>query len=250
MAFVYWIHLPEHTDMFSQGYIGITSKTVTGRYKQHKARSLRGCKRHLYNAIRKHGDSLVVDTIIEGSFDYCKDVEFKLRPTIDIGYNHGVGGVTPNLGRKLSDETKAKIGASKLGKSLTFSEEHCRNLSIANTGKVQSESAKQKIREKATGRIKTKESIAKFSEAMSGRNLWENSAARKDLWAIAYEFKALVDEFPKISARKIALKLGYDCCNPWKLVDKIKAGWNPSEDSKYLAWLEEYKTKQGEPDGT
>ena len=31
---VYWIHRPEHTDMFTQGYVGIT-KDIKRRFKAH-----------------------------------------------------------------------------------------------------------------------------------------------------------------------------------------------------------------------
>ena len=89
---VYWIHHPDHTDMFSQGYIGV-SKDVEKRFKQHfeKKHNL-----HLVNATHKYGwDNLVKKQILIAEEDYCYDIEGKLRPTANIGWNIAVGGGVP-----------------------------------------------------------------------------------------------------------------------------------------------------------
>lgn len=299
MAFVYWIKHKDHTDIFCEGYVGITSRTVEQRWKQHLVDSnKKPPKYRVHRAIAKHKEDIVVTTILEGSLEYCQEIEAKLRPAPNIGYNHAPGGSSTTLGtklseetckkisekakgrtvsdetrkklsesslnrppvseetrkklsdinkgRKVSEETKAKLSKANKGKTRTFSEEHIKNLKAAYVYRECSEETREKIRAKATGRVKSAEAIAKFSAAMTGRELWENSAARKDLWASADKFKNLVNEFPNMSAKKIAMKLGYENCNPWKLVDKLKAGWNPSEDAKYLAWLEQYNKKEAD----
>jgi len=47
---VYWIHHAEHTDMFTQGYIGVTNN-IAKRFETHKNRP---SNIHLKNAINKY----------------------------------------------------------------------------------------------------------------------------------------------------------------------------------------------------
>jgi len=46
--FVYWIHLPEHTNIKQEGYIGV-SENVLKRFKMHKNKS---SNNHLKNALK------------------------------------------------------------------------------------------------------------------------------------------------------------------------------------------------------
>ena len=119
MAFVYWIHLDTHIDLTKEGYIGVTSKTPTERWIQHKKyfrlESRRGCEA-LKNAYRKYGENLKVTPLVEASDEYCYEVEGKLRPSRSIGWNIAVGGtVSPMLGRRLSEEEKRKLSESRKG---------------------------------------------------------------------------------------------------------------------------------------
>ena len=131
---VYWVHAVDHTDMFTQGYIGI-SKNIEARIKQHKKRPT---NIHFKNAVIKHGwDNLLVKTIVVADKEYCLDLEKKLRPADYIGWNATMGGGIPpkpkkgmGKGRKLSQEIKDKL--SKAGKGRQFSME-----------------SKEKIRQKA-----------------------------------------------------------------------------------------------------
>jgi group I intron endonuclease len=117
---VYWIHHKDHTDMFSQGYIGV-SQDAKKRWEQHFKRSE---NTYLRNAINKYGwDNLVKEIVLIGDKDYCFDIEKKLRPFVSIGWNIVEGGGNPprskkgmNLGRTawnkggfLSEETKKQI---------------------------------------------------------------------------------------------------------------------------------------------
>lgn len=89
---VYWIHHPDHTDMFSQGYIGV-SNSAKRRFVEH-ARSK--ANRHLRFAIDKHGwDNLVKKEILIAEEAYCLDIERKLRPMDGIGWNLVMGGGKP-----------------------------------------------------------------------------------------------------------------------------------------------------------
>ena len=62
MAEVYWIRLPEHTDVFSQGYVGVTTKTSAARFLEHVSASRWKQKKKLKisNAICKHGEENLV----------------------------------------------------------------------------------------------------------------------------------------------------------------------------------------------
>lgn len=114
---VYWIRHQDHTDMFHQGYIGV-SKNVEKRWYDHKTYTENA---HLKNAITKYGwDNLVKEVVLIADDDYCLDIEAKLRPTDQLGWNIVKGGgMPPNaLGKKfgpMSDETKAKVSTAKKG---------------------------------------------------------------------------------------------------------------------------------------
>jgi predicted GIY-YIG superfamily endonuclease len=130
---VYWIRKTEHKDMFSEGYIGIT-ENMNYRMWRHKR-----CKTnaHLTNAIKKYGwDLLVKDILLVADTNYCLEIEKKLRPTKNIGWNIAIGGGKPvgwELGEKLPTWVKEKIAKGKKG--LKFSDEHKKNLAKAKQGK-------------------------------------------------------------------------------------------------------------------
>ena len=89
---VYWIHHPEHTDVFTQGYIGVT-KHIKARWKAHSEKTENEA---LKNAIKKYGwNSLIKKIILISDDQYCFDIEKKLRPKENIGWNINVGGVKP-----------------------------------------------------------------------------------------------------------------------------------------------------------
>jgi len=91
---LYWIHHKDHTDMFSQGYVGV-SKNTEVRWKQH----LKYGNKHLKNAVKKYGwENLVKEIVLISDNKYCLEIESKLRPTDHIGWNIVVGGgVPPNM---------------------------------------------------------------------------------------------------------------------------------------------------------
>jgi len=125
MVSVYWVRHQDHTDIFSQGYVGISSKPKL-RWNHHVSKPT---NTHMKNAIAKYGwANLVKQVVLVASNDYCLDIEKKLRPVDFIGWNQAAGGGMPpkpqkgmGKGRKLSQETKDKI--SKAGKGRTFSME-------------------------------------------------------------------------------------------------------------------------------
>lgn len=114
---VYWIHHVDHTDMFTQGYIGVT-KSIKRRFEEHKNRPSNA---HLKNAINKYGwDSLVKEVLIIADEAYCLAIELKLRANDKMGWNLIVGGGMPpsSCGKKFirSEEWKRKQSEAKKGK--------------------------------------------------------------------------------------------------------------------------------------
>lgn len=83
MAHVYWLHFPEHEDFLTQGYIGAASN-IQARLRSHK---------HKFKAI---WDKIVVKILVEADIDYCFDLEKKIRPTRNIGWNKAAGGFRNN----------------------------------------------------------------------------------------------------------------------------------------------------------
>ena len=125
MVSVYWIRHQDHTDIFSQGYVGI-SANLKVRLNHHISQPT---NKHIKNAITKYGwNNLVKQVVLIADSDYCLDIEKKLRPTDFIGWNATVGGGMPpkpkkgmGKGRKVSQATKNKV--SEAGKGRKFSME-------------------------------------------------------------------------------------------------------------------------------
>ena len=122
---VYWIRHKDHADIFSQGYVGISSN-FNDRLRNHKSKPT---NLHMKNAINKYGwVNLIKEKILISTQEYCVMIEKQLRPNDFIGWNQTAGGGVPpkakkgmGKGRKISEETKLKIGKARKGK--TFSPE-------------------------------------------------------------------------------------------------------------------------------
>jgi group I intron endonuclease len=127
---IYWIHLPDHTDMYSQGYIGV-SNNPTRRLQEHKNST---DNKHLSSALAKYSDSILQTVLFNGNSESCYLYEEQLRPTTNIGWNINKGGINPpsRLGWTPSANTLQKRSDSLKG--IIRSEEWCKNLSEAKSG--------------------------------------------------------------------------------------------------------------------
>jgi hypothetical protein len=84
-----------------------------------------------------------------------------------------------NTGKKLTEEQREKVRQSKLGKSRgEFSDEWRANMSAAHAGennhmygKTHSDDTKEKIRQKALGRVCSAESVARRSATLVAKGL-------------------------------------------------------------------------------
>ena len=87
---VYWIHRACHTDMFSEGYIGITNRRANRRWSEHK-RMTSNCNA-VNNAIKKYDDVMFDVVLVADTRTYCEYIEKQLRPHKNIGWNIKEGG--------------------------------------------------------------------------------------------------------------------------------------------------------------
>ena len=83
MAVLYWIRLSEHTDIFTQGYVGVAAD-FKKRLRSHK---------HTFKAI---WDQIIAQPILISTTEYCFSIEKKLRPYRKIGWNKAIGGLGNN----------------------------------------------------------------------------------------------------------------------------------------------------------
>ena len=106
--YLYWIHNENHTNIFTEGYIGITNNPKR-RYDAHKYKKQNPI---LENAFNKYKNLNLTILVVE-SKDYCKDLELKLRPHKEIGWNILPGGGLPPSKKGKSnphtEESKQKI---------------------------------------------------------------------------------------------------------------------------------------------
>lgn len=96
VCWLYWIHRKSHTDISTEGYVGISTK-VESRFSAHKS-ALKG-KSCLYRSeFRKamEEDDLVFDVLLKSTTTYCLEMERLLRPAWGIGWNIAPGGGNPS----------------------------------------------------------------------------------------------------------------------------------------------------------
>ena len=170
--YVYWLHLPEHTDMRIQGYIGVSNNPKQRLWEHlNNVKTNNHCNPYLSRAIKKYSDQLIQTIVFEGKKDVCYTYEEDLRPTKNIGWNINKGGACPPsaLGRKLTNSHKKKIGIANTGHTYVCTEETAAKISIALKGRTLSEEHKEKIKQIRKGTTRSDKSKRKSA----------NSSARK-----------------------------------------------------------------------
>jgi predicted GIY-YIG superfamily endonuclease len=141
---IYWIHNESETDIKKDGYVGITNN-LKRRIREHQNK-----KKYLF-------ENRQVEIFLCGTKEYCKEIEYKLRPKKYIGLNISAGGgMPPNAtGIKRSEKTKLLMSQNNVGfKGRKHSDETKRKMSESRKGfgKPHTEETKKKLSEIAKQR--------------------------------------------------------------------------------------------------
>lgn len=108
-ANIYWLRHKDHSDLFNQGYIGV-SKNPKERIRHHFKNAFNDyhSDKVLSKAIKKYGkESIICDILLSASSEYCYEIEKKLRPKAFVGWNMTIGGYhTPNYNPKGNKQSK------------------------------------------------------------------------------------------------------------------------------------------------
>ena len=173
-------------------YVGLTTKSLEERWKQHVSTSLRGDEKPLYCAIRKYSASAFEVLVLEinpqeglcaAERKWIEEIgTFKKGYNLTIGGNGFVGSHTKEMrrrisksltGRSTSTATKAKISRSLKGRKLHQSTKDKIRESLATQDCFLKRSAAM------TGKIHSDETKAKISA--SSKKLWENKVYKKEM---------------------------------------------------------------------
>lgn len=188
MAFVYWIWLKEHTDIFTEGYVGITSKTVSERYRLHVVASKKKDefkKYRIAEVISERYDDIVVDTICECSIEYAGLLENKLRPFEKIGWNTAKGGNTVSM----TEEGRLRV--SKALKGVPKNPELIRKMNEVRLSTPVSKETREKISKSLLGIKRSEETRMKLSNSHKTRTSYVRTDA-----AIEKHVKTYLNKHP------------------------------------------------------
>lgn len=225
IAELYWIHLPEHTNIFTEGYIGVTTLGTSERFNHHKRQSTKkASKTVITSAIRKYGDRLIADCLCIGEESYIYDLEYKLRPTKAIGWNLAVGGekpFRPEKGTKPSQKTLDARKALMTPEYRAFLSKRNKEMGIGF----------QK------GYVRDESTIQKQKQTIADKGSWSHpKAINNPAWALADQMWNMYDAGQTPST--IYKSLGLTWNNVKAILALFKSGWIPLEDD---LWLKTFK---------
>jgi hypothetical protein len=129
---VYWIRAKHHTDITSEGYVGITNNFAKRMWTHNKKKT----NPHLKSAINKYGwENLEKSIILVGDENYCLLIEEQLRPSNEIGWNIVKGGGKPPAFKgNMSQSVKNKIALSvtNLHTNIQYQEKRALGMALSN----------------------------------------------------------------------------------------------------------------------
>jgi hypothetical protein len=188
-------------------------------YKKYSLTGEAGCKK-LYSYIKNLGgwSSVKIVPLCESTVEYCFQLENRLRPLPNLGWNTRVGGDFPVMyKREVTAETKAK-------------------LALVRSSWVMSKGTKDRLSKERKG----------SGNPMYGTLPWDNPSSTfstRETWAKAdkiyttwistrFGYKRLAKLFPNLNFNSIT-----------SIVHKFQKGWNPLEDLDWTKYKEYYDFK-------
>lgn len=204
---VYWIRKSDHTDVKTQGYVGITCQGVRKRYHKHVSEAASKVQEYVFHrALRKYGrDNLVADVLCICDEEYARYLEYCLRPDDFIGWNTTQGG----------------LGNSKGLREVTSSDEFSKMRSDHMYSAWQNEDYRGKL-------------LSSRKDYFNSVPAWRRrgNAVNHFAWSLAGKFYTLYKELGWKKA-KICNYMMVDGGSFCRIYDYIVAGWNPLEDEDY-----------------
>lgn len=167
---LYWIHLPDHIDINSEGYVGV-SNNLKRRISEHFTSTKKGYKTNPYlgRILKKYPLTIKFTIIFCGTEEACYSLEETLRPKKHVGWNLNKGGMRPPImsGIPRTQETKRKISEKLKGHSV--SAETRDKISKKGKQRICSEESKKKLSEHFKGKKRPVEIGTKISNSKKGK---------------------------------------------------------------------------------
>lgn len=131
---VYWIHLSEHTNINTEGYIGVSNNPKRRLSEHIRSASKKNANTLFSSKLIAHKTEIMQTIIYHGTEESCYQLESSLRSKKNIGWNINVGGLRPpdKTGWSPSVETLEK--RSKSLKLVEHTEDWNRKIGNANRG--------------------------------------------------------------------------------------------------------------------
>lgn len=201
---VYWYKLKEHTDKYSQGYIGITND-LQRRHKEHRysanPKNKTFIDTHFTRAINKYGLENIIKEVLhsEVTLQEAMEYERKYRPNLNIGWNCRVGGeisqatsIFKGITNRWTTDQKTKIGQAHKGK--TISKDHIEILREKNRNNENLGTKISLYHKNNYVILYTFHSISEASRQLNlplsrlkSKNLRKHSSYGEDGWAILFD---------------------------------------------------------------
>lgn len=232
MAFVYWIRHKDHTDILTEGYVGITNRSVSYRLKEHyrAVRSIDVPNENVnisivHKAMHKYKDDIIVDTVCECDHDYALWLENKIRPLPNIGWNLSVGGMTGMLGRQQTDTQKMIV--SKMWR-----------------GCERSEPEADRLRHLCIDREVPEDEKKKRSEVVLNKHLLDLPRTNLDVLSRINDiYKYYLEGYRQY---KVASLLNIPHSRGMRgIFNRLDLGYNPLEDDRMQQFILEYVKYNG-----
>lgn len=171
MGFIYLIR----NTLNGKGYVGQTTDTAQGRFKEHIAAAKHGSNLALHKAIRKYGiEHFSLFEIASCDTSLLNDLEkhyIKFYGTFSPkghGYNLTLGG-DGAFGYIMSDESKAKMSLAKKGRSMSEADKQVRRGKIPWNKGMKKPKPVKAVKQRPPISDETR---AKMSEAKRGKAPW------------------------------------------------------------------------------